>query len=129
MRINKLIFENLNSYEGKVEIDFTDPAFAKGNNQFVICGPMGAGKSTILDAITLALFGSTARLGRMTISSKDTSQELMNKKSVFCSATVIYSCAKGSFESSFLQRRARGKLSGNLQPPECRIVNIDTGED
>lgn len=31
---------------------------------FAISGPTGAGKSTLLDAMTYALYGSTARLGR-----------------------------------------------------------------
>ncbi|MCR4640599.1 MAG: AAA family ATPase [Lachnospiraceae bacterium] len=127
MKILKLSFENINSYEGKVEIDFTDPWFEKGHNQFVICGPMGAGKSTILDAITLALYGSTARLGRLTMSSDDSSKELINKRSGYCRAVVVYSCSKGIFESTFELHKARDKADGNVQKPLCRLCRMTDG--
>ncbi len=121
MRILKLTFENINSYEGRVEIDFTDPWFQQGNNQFVISGPTGAGKSTILDAITLALYGSTARLGRLTMSSKEESAELINKRSGACRAEVVYSCAKGVFKSEFELHKAYGNVNGNVQIPQCAL--------
>ncbi len=124
MRILKLSFENINSYEGRVEIDFTDPWFQRGNNQFVISGPTGAGKSTILDAITLALYGSTARLGRLTISSKEESGELINKRSGYCMAEVVYSCSKGIFESRFELHKARDNAEGNIQKPQCSLCRI-----
>ncbi|MCR5322951.1 MAG: AAA family ATPase [Lachnospiraceae bacterium] len=124
MKILKLIFENINSYEGKVEIDFTDPGILKGNNQFVICGPMGSGKSTILDAITLALFGSTARLGRLTTSSGDVSKELINKHSGYCKSEVIYSCSKGKYESVFELHKAYDRADGNIRTPQCAIYKI-----
>lgn len=125
MKILKLIFENINSYQGKVEIDFMDPEFQKGNNQFVISGPMGAGKSTILDAVTLALYGTTARLGRLTTGSKEKSGELINKHSGYCRSEVVYSCAKGVFRSIFYQRKAHGNVWGNLQDPECALYEMN----
>ena len=127
MKILKLTFENINSYEGKVEIDFTDPSFQKGNNQFVICGPMGSGKSTILDAITLVLFGSTARLGRLTSTSGEISKELINKHSGYCRSEVVYSCSKGLFESVFELHKARDKADGNVQKPQCAINETVNG--
>lgn len=46
-------------YRDRTEIDFTDlPA-----DLFAIAGPTGSGKSAILDAMTFALYGQTARLG------------------------------------------------------------------
>jgi len=54
----KLEFQGLHSYRDPVEIDFarlTESGF------FGIFGPTGAGKSTILDAITFALFGKVDR--------------------------------------------------------------------
>ncbi|MCR5790420.1 MAG: AAA family ATPase [Lachnospiraceae bacterium] len=128
MKIIKLIFENINSYEGEVTIDFTDPGFQKGNNQFVVCGPMGSGKSTILDAITLALYGSTARLGRLTTSSSDASNELINKHSGSCRAEVVYRCTKGLFASSFELHKARDKVDGKVQTPQCALYEM-TGDE
>jgi len=54
----KLAFQGLHSFRDPVEIDFvrlTESGF------FGIFGPTGAGKSTILDAITFALFGRVDR--------------------------------------------------------------------
>lgn len=59
MKIEKLIIQNLNSIE-YAEIDFTNGILAK-EPIFLICGNMGSGKTTILDAITLALFDKAAR--------------------------------------------------------------------
>ena len=126
MKILKITFENLNSYEGKVEIDFTDPELKKGNNQFVISGPMGAGKSTILDAITLALYGRTARLGSLT--DKEDGMELINKHSGYCRSEVIYSCAKGKYKSIFYMHKANKRNDGNVQQAQCSLTDITDGE-
>ncbi len=128
MKIKKIIFENINSYEGEVTIDFTDPEFERGNNQFVVCGPMGSGKSTILDAITLALYGSTARLERLTASSPNKSDELINKHSGYCRAEVEYSCKYGEFASVFELHKARDKVDGRVQSPQCAVYEI-TGDE
>ena len=54
MKILELRFKNLNSLYGEWIIDFTHPEYT-ANGIFALTGPTGAGKSTILDAICLAL--------------------------------------------------------------------------
>ena len=54
MKLQKLIIHNIASIEDAV-IDFEAQPLA-GSEVFLITGKTGAGKSTILDAICLALF-------------------------------------------------------------------------
>ncbi|MBR8537441.1 AAA family ATPase [Carboxylicivirga sediminis] len=62
MQLLHLRIKNLNSLKGEHHIDFVNgPLGATG--LFAITGPTGAGKSTILDAITLALYNQTPRSG------------------------------------------------------------------
>ncbi len=58
MKPIKLVFSGLHSYKDEQVVDFT---LLGGNKLFGIFGPTGAGKSTILDAITLALYGEVER--------------------------------------------------------------------
>ena len=60
MKLQKLIIHNIASIEDAV-IDFEAQPLA-GSEVFLITGKTGAGKSTILDAICLALFADTPRL-------------------------------------------------------------------
>src|SRR3954468_3306858 len=60
MKILAIRLKNLASMEGVTEIDFTqEPLCSAGI--FAITGPTGAGKSTILDTLCLALYGKTPR--------------------------------------------------------------------
>lgn len=78
MKLNLLTIHNIASIEDAT-IDFASPALA-GQDLFLICGPTGSGKSTILDAICLALFNMTPRIQHSAKDSIDLLAEDENKK-------------------------------------------------
>lgn len=123
MKILQLRFKNLNSLQGEWLIDFSAPDFA-ANGIFAITGPTGSGKSTVLDAICLALYGETPRLARIV----GTSNEIMSRKTGECFAEVIFASQKGRFKCHWSQRKAKKKADGNLQAPEHEIADDETGK-
>lgn len=54
MKPEKLVLSGWGPYKDKVEIDFT---ILESRGLFLITGPTGAGKTTLFDAITYALYG------------------------------------------------------------------------
>ncbi len=56
MRPRELTVSGLTSFTDRVVVDFTDASL------FALVGPTGAGKSSIVDALTLALYGRIPRL-------------------------------------------------------------------
>ena len=115
MKILKIESQNINSLKGKISIDFE--SFLKDETLFAITGATGAGKSTILDIITCALYGRTPRL--------------LNPNSLMTQHTADSFCAvefeiKGKrYRSLWSQRRARGRADGKLQTAKMEISLLD----
>src|SRR3712207_3356798 len=61
MRPVRLELNGFTAYREKVEIDF------EGADLFALSGPTGAGKSSIIDGMCFALYGSVPRLDRRTV--------------------------------------------------------------
>ena len=122
MKILGLRFANLNSLEGEWEIDFTRPEYVS-DGIFAITGPTGSGKSTILDALCLALYGQTPRLGKVTKGGND----IMSRHAGECFAEATFSTIQGSFRCHWSQHRARRRPGGELQPQKHEISDAVSG--
>ena len=123
MKILGLRFKNLNSLYGEWTIDFTSPEYIS-DGIFVLTGPTGSGKSTILDAISLALYGTTPRLGKISQSSN----EVMSRNTGECYAELIFESQAGKFRCHWSQHRARKDPTRNLIDSKQEISDIRTGQ-
>jgi exonuclease SbcC len=77
MRPLELRIRNFRSYAGEHSFDFRDRTLVG------IVGPIGSGKSSILDAISFALYGRTSRIGSAT-------RSLINQRSADSSVSLRF---------------------------------------
>lgn len=116
MKILNLKFKNINSLSGENEIDFTNPIFTN-DGLFAITGKTGAGKSSILDAIALSLYGKTPRVD---ITANENA--VMTRGEKDCYAEIIFMVAGKKWKSSWKQELNR---NGNLKPVNRVIADAD----
>lgn len=143
MKLKKLIIHNIASIKDAL-IDFSAEPLCS-SDVFLITGKTGAGKSTILDAICLALYDNTPRFSSSnmegkektgeskngedkTISIKDTRQ-LMRRNTADAFVQLTFTGTNGlEYEVIWSVERARKKLDGNLQGKKWELRNLSTGE-
>jgi len=118
MKILRITFENLNSLPSG-DIDLENGPLSRAGI-FAITGPTGAGKSTILDAITLALYGRAARYEKA-----PNPEHMMSRHTGQCQAEVVFEVPAGRYRAQWQLRRARGRAEGRLQAPVRRIFDAE----
>ena len=114
MKILRVRFCNLNSLRGEHEVDFGNSPLSDAG-LFAITGPTGAGKTTILDAITLALYGQVPRHdggGPEAVMSHGTGESW---------AEVEFQAGGQVYRAKWGQHRARRKPDGPLQDPKMEL--------
>ena len=132
MKILAVKIQNLASLRGTFVVNFQE--FFEFGNVVLIHGPTGAGKTTILDAISLAIFGQTARS-----SGNNIQEHIMTTGEGFCTASVLVDIQRtpsmsdletefsenkiisGIYKFTWSLKRAREQAQGNLQHPEFFI--------
>ncbi len=126
------------SLEGLFEIDFTsEPLHSAGI--YAITGPTGAGKSTILDTLCLALYAKTPRhviAKENGIELQDGSgnkiaqgdiRNILRKGCTDGFAEVVFTAQDGNTHKAlWLVRRARNQVDGSLQAFTLELENINT---
>lgn len=142
MKILQIKINNLASLEGETTIDFTSEPLASAGI-FAITGPTGAGKSTILDALCLALYARTPRYMQAAAtrgielqdSSGDTIHQgdpraILRDGTAEGYASVIFMGIDGDqYEATWSVRRARLKVTGKLSAYNHSLFNVTRQKD
>lgn len=108
-----LEFSGLNSYRDAQSIDFSD---LMSQGLFGIFGVTGAGKSTVLDAMTLALFGQVKRAPRQT-------QGIINAREKRCRVRFVFELSGRSYAAERVFERVKG------DPYSCSVKSCRLVED
>lgn len=118
MKILQLRFENINALKDAWLIDFTKEPF-NTNGLFAITGATGAGKTSILDAICLALYHETPR-----IKVSASQNQLMTRYTANCMAEVEFEVKGQVYRAFWSQKKARNKADGNLLAPVAQLSKL-----
>lgn len=137
MKLTKLQIHNITSIEDAT-IEF-DKAPLSDSEVFLITGKTGSGKSTILDAICLALFGNTPRLKNSNMEgntiSNNSELKVKDPRQLMKPNTAEAWCKlefTGNNNYEYLAEwgvsLARKKIGGKLQPRDWKITNLSTNK-
>jgi len=122
MKILKIELQNINSLksDSSIVIDFESEQF-KGVGLYAITGPTGAGKTTILDAITIALYHAVPRFN----GTKGTLIDVVSRGANDAFSRVTFENNDSIYEGYWGIRLASktGKLLSNPQE-EVRLKNL-----
>ena len=118
----RLSLAGLYSYREAVEIDFQRLTAAR---LFGIFGPVGSGKSTILEAMTLALYGESARLNHQ----DRRSANMMNLQSDRLSVVFEFQNRRGRRFRFSAEAKRSTKDPRNAESFRRRAYRYDEGED
>lgn len=120
MKPVKLTIAGLNSFKEEQEIDFTR---LSDLGMFGIFGPTGSGKSSILDAMTLALFGTVVRAERH-------KQGIVNHSVTKMHVSFTFALGAGQLRRLYrIDRLYRTKDHVSVQNVHSRLTNVTDGGD
>src|SRR3954452_10654526 len=111
MRPLRLVFEGFGSYRDHTDIQLSDVDF------FVLTGPTGSGKSTVIDALCFALYGTVPRWGKGNVI-RNALAPSVNEGRV----CLVFEAAGGRYAAA---RQLRRDARGNVHTKEARLDRLD----
>ena len=112
MRPLRLMFEGFGSYRENTDIDLSDVDF------FVLTGPTGSGKSTVIDALCFALYGTVPRWGKGNVI-----RNALAPSTAEARVCLVFEASGARYVAArHLKRDARG----NVHTKEARLERLDT---
>lgn len=139
MKILAIRGKNLASLEGEFEIDFKkEPLYSAGI--FAIAGSTGSGKSTILDAMCIALYSRTPRLENIKNSnaievngsnsvSEDSIKTILRRGKHEGYAEAEFKAVDGEeYRIRWSIARTNNSPAGNFKKASYDLTNLTTGE-
>ncbi|HEY2312150.1 MAG TPA: SMC family ATPase [Streptosporangiaceae bacterium] len=111
MRPLRLLLDGFGTYRNETEIDFTDVDF------FALVGPTGSGKSTVIDALCFALYGTVPRW--------DNEKEVRNALAPSANACRVSLIFELSGERYVAVRSLQRDKNGRVSTKAARLERLD----
>ena len=111
MRPLRLLLDGFGTYRNETEIDFTDVEF------FALVGPTGSGKSTVIDALCFALYGTVPRW--------DNEKEVRNALAPSANACRVSLIFDLSGERYVAVRSLQRDKNGRVTTKAARLERLD----
>jgi exonuclease SbcC len=111
MRPLRLLIDGFGSYRDTTELDLSDVDF------FVLTGPTGSGKSTVIDSICFALYGTVPRWGKGNVI-----RNALAPSTAECRVCLVFEAAGGRYAAA---RQLRRDARGNVHTKEARLDRLD----
>lgn len=120
MRPLHLTLDGFTSFRAPVEIDFSSL------DLFAITGPTGAGKSSLIDALTFALYGQVPRVGREYKQLMSHGAERLSVRLDFRMGDETYRIARTLKSSGAPQSRLERVSKAGTHPVADRVKDIES---
>lgn len=114
MKICSVKFKNINSLQGEHAIAFDAPPLSE-SGLFLLTGATGAGKTSILDAICVALYGAIPRFKATDI------REIMSRGTGECWSEVEFESGGKKYRSKWSVHRANNKPNSPFQKVKMEL--------